>query len=103
MLTAGLKPVEGFDLTRQVRELPRELLDAVFAAPRSSVGKAVELVTPDIGKQFLFQISEISDGQDSFSEEQLVMFNQQATNVIAQQELNAYIESLKQSADIKRY
>ena len=102
MVAAGLAPAAS-DVTRQTRTLPRELLEAIFAASRSSEGKAVETVVSSNGTQFLFKINSVSDGKGSLEANQQALLKQQSADAVARQELSAYIENLKQSAVITRY
>jgi peptidyl-prolyl cis-trans isomerase D len=102
MVASGLAPTAS-DVTRQTRTLPRELLEAIFAASRSNEGKTVETVASSNGTQFLFKINSVSDGKGALDANQQALLEQQSADAVARQELGAYIENLKQSAVITRY
>ncbi|NNC54466.1 MAG: hypothetical protein HKO07_01955, partial [Pseudomonadales bacterium] len=109
---AKLQPNIDVDVTRQGSELPAELIEAVFATPRSSVtsgvqsaatgeadasedseqgsagSAAVGVVALANGDQVVYQVREIGEAQSDYTDEQLALFARQAGSALARQELN---------------
>lgn len=98
-----LQHVESTGLTRQSQDIERVMLDAAFAASRSSVNQQVDTVTLENGDQYLFQLTDVSDSNNTLTGQELKALAQQANAMISQQTFNAYINNLEQLAEVKQF
>jgi peptidyl-prolyl cis-trans isomerase D len=96
----GLAPVEDYELTRQSREVPTQLVNAVFAAP--TPGEDGDPVTGGvsllIGDYVVYQLKSVDSGE--LSEEIAEQVEAQLVREHAAMEFNAWLNALKDDAKV---
>ncbi|RZV57598.1 MAG: hypothetical protein EX270_03625 [Pseudomonadales bacterium] len=99
----GLDVREDLELTRQSSDVPQAVRDAIFQRAKSAAGAAAYVVDGEAGKKYVYRISEVVEEADVMDEQQQAFFAQQMAAMTANQEIFAYLESLRESAEVKRF
>ncbi|MBT8138211.1 MAG: SurA N-terminal domain-containing protein [Gammaproteobacteria bacterium] len=99
----GLDVREDLELTRQSSDVPQAVRDAIFQRAKSAAGAAAYVVDGEAGKKYVYRINEVVEEADVMDEQQQAFFAQQMAAMTANQEIFAYLESLRESAEVKRF
>lgn len=91
-------------LMRNTVELDRELLAAIFEAPRTLVDDtAVQVLESEAGDLYLYQLVAVETSENADNPQIREMFSQQLRGNAGQQEVAAFLKSVEVNAEITRY
>ncbi|MGB5324842.1 MAG: SurA N-terminal domain-containing protein [Pseudomonadales bacterium] len=94
---------EDTELGRQSREAPQDLRDAIFERSRGEIGSGIHIVADANGRHFVYRVNEIIEDAEIMDEQEKAFFAQQIAAMTANQEIAAYVQSLREGAEIKQF